>query len=79
MPRLRCISLNICDGSIAIGGKPPPTFRTASSCSAFRLPGSIVYTLRKQLRQLNQLRDAEQCFAWRAFQVEGNVTTQRIG
>ncbi|MBK3508100.1 hypothetical protein JJD82_13930 [Pseudomonas sp. MF6747] len=40
---------------------------------------ALVHSIGQQLRQLNQLRNAEQFLWFRAIQVKGKVAPQRIG
>jgi len=37
-----------------------------------------VYTISQQLRQLNQLRNAQQLLSFSTFQIKRQVTTQRV-
>jgi len=43
------------------------------------LSDAHVHSIGQQLRQLNQLRNAEQFLWFRAIQVKGKVAPQRIG
>ncbi len=45
----------------------------------YRRSETLVHAISQQLRQLYQLRNAEQFLSFRAFQVKGKVATQRIG
>ena len=77
--RKRCVSRQMYWLTLRIREQARSHIWTVLSGCSCRRAATLVHTIRQQLRQINQLRNAEQFLSFRAFQIKRQVAAQRIG